>query len=85
MANIGDLKESGGIGESVDCAIIINNLDRISKSLIKQNRSKLVIEQRDGASETITVATRLQYSEYLNYSPDVEINQYCEELSVPSN
>jgi len=83
MAGIGDLKESGGIGESVDCAIILNNLDRINKMKTKQNKSKLVIEQRDGASDEIELSTRLKYSEYLNYCATEETPQYCDEVDLP--
>jgi replicative DNA helicase len=31
IATIADLKESGGIGENVECAIVLNNMDRINR------------------------------------------------------
>jgi replicative DNA helicase len=75
IAHIGDLKESGGIGESVDCAIILNNLDRIFKKQDKQDKVRLVIEQRDGASDEIDLAINLALSEFydIDYRKDAPV------------
>ena len=56
-ATIEHLKDSGGIGEAVDCALILNNLDRIAKrkdvDTIKQNIIEIDITQRRGSGGTI--------------------------------
>jgi replicative DNA helicase len=52
IAGIADLKESGGIGENVDCAILLTNKDRIRENVEgkKTNEMIAVIEQRAGES-----------------------------------
>jgi len=67
IATIADLKESGGIGENVECAIVINNMDRINKRKDeKTNIAKFVIEQRDGESDMVEFVMQLQYSKFLD-------------------
>lgn len=63
-AGIGDLKESGGIGEAVDCSIVINNMDRINKKKEKTNIACFVVEQRDGASDEVEFYMELAYSRF---------------------
>lgn len=87
IATIADLKESGGIGESVDCAIIINNMDRISKKKDeKTNIAKFVIEQRDGEGDMIEFVMQLQYSRFFD-KIDVGINgkYHNEPIATPEN
>lgn len=81
IATIADLKESGGIGESVDCAIIINNMDRINKKKgEKSNLAKFVIEQRDGESDMIEFVMQLQYSKFLDKASNGEYLPEPEEV-----
>jgi replicative DNA helicase len=52
IAGIAHLKESGGIGENVDCAIILTNKDRIRENVEDEKTNEIiaVIEQRSGES-----------------------------------
>lgn len=81
-ATIGDLKESGGIGESVDCSIIVNNMDRINKSKTPTNEAIFSIEQRDGRGDELKFWMRLKYSEYLDIVPGEFYVEDCDRLEV---
>jgi replicative DNA helicase len=72
MATVGDLKESGGIAENVDCILILNNLDRIEGRVGKgrTNETKIYIEQRSGESAIVNCRTELQYNQYQEMTKD---------------
>jgi replicative DNA helicase len=65
QASIADLKDSGGIGEGVDCILILNNQDRINKTREgKVNEVWISIEQRSGASGLIKCIVDLSKAAY---------------------
>jgi replicative DNA helicase len=65
QATIADLKDSGGIAEGVDCILILNNQDRISKDYEhKTNQVWISIEQRSGASGLIKCTTNLGMAKF---------------------
>jgi replicative DNA helicase len=66
QATVMHLKDSGGIGEGVDCIIILNNQDRINKNKsVKSNEVWLSIEQRSGSSGQIKCIVDLGKSIYV--------------------
>lgn len=67
IATIADLKESGGIGENVDCALIMNNMDRIQgiyEQEKKTNSILTIIEQRSGESGSVKMQAKLATCEF---------------------
>lgn len=65
-ATIADLKDSGGIGEGVDCILILNNQDRIQKNYSgKTNEIFITIDQRSGASGIVKCMVDLSIARYL--------------------
>lgn len=62
---IGHLKGSGGIGESADVIMLLDNLYRRSKEdETKKGKFKIYIEQRYGESGVVDIAGNLGISEY---------------------
>jgi len=66
IPKVSDLKDSGGIGESVDCIILIDNEDRRKGNYGKKtNCVNLIVEQRSGASGLVETVVDLSMSKYL--------------------
>jgi replicative DNA helicase len=66
VATIADLKESGGIGENVDCALMLTNRDRMDASIEKDrtNIILMMIEQRSGESRTLKMKANFPICEF---------------------
>jgi replicative DNA helicase len=75
MAMLGDLKESGGIAENVDCILILNNLDRIEGNTgnDRKNETRINVEQRSGPSAVVICGTELQYNRYREMEKDATV------------
>lgn len=66
QAGIEHLKDSGGIGEGVDCILILNNQDRVKRNYEnKESEVWITVEQRSGQSGLVKCKVDLGKSMYL--------------------
>ena len=77
IATVGDLKESGGIAENVDCILILNNLDRIERNTgdKRKNQVHISVEQRSGESALIKCRIELQHNLYQELAKGERLNE----------
>ena len=70
IPNMGHLKGSGGIGESADTILLLDNLYRRTKKDDDKNRIDIYIEQRHGDSGVLKIQSDLGSCQFRNLLPE---------------
>lgn len=78
IPNMGHLKGSGGIGESADVILLLDNLYRRTKKSEDRNRIDVYIEQRHGDSGLLKLQCDLGKCQFNNLLPTVDVEEQNE-------
>jgi replicative DNA helicase len=70
---VSDLRESGSIEQDADMVILIHREDAYEKASQRAGEADLIVgKHRNGATATITVASQLHYSRFIDMTRDTE-------------